>query len=152
MKRFMLGFAAFVAALFSLAAPAAVPLANCYSGSWYAQATTGNGVVIDASERATIAYVYTFNAGAPLWLVAQKPSVDAETFDLYSVHGTHINAPKQSADQIGTVTITPIDANTITFALHSAYGTEFCSGFGPGGPLCNVSRTLVRLTQPVACP
>lgn len=144
---------AFVATLLLLVgAPAsASTFPTCLTGSWYEPSTSGNGLVIDASDAAVVAYLYTFNAGKPLWLVAQKREDSDSDFDLYSVHGSHINAPKSSADIVGTVSIVPVDANTLTFNLRSTWGSEFCSGFGPGGPLCNVSKTLVRLTAPVAC-
>ena len=140
---------AFVSAI--AASPAyAAPVDKCYTGTWYEAATSGSGFFADFSKDAKVVSWFTFNDNKPVWFTAQgAPSADK--LDLYVTHGSYASFPADGREKVGTLTFDPIDAGSAKLTWSIDIGTEFCSGFGPGDPLCAGDKVVTRLTTPLPC-
>jgi hypothetical protein len=140
----------FVCAIFSPSAFADSATPSCYSGAWYEPATSGSGFFVEISADSKAIAWFTFNNGAPVWFTAQGAPTDAQ-LDLYETTGTAATLPATGRNKIGRLSFTPVDTNTATLEFTIDWPTAYCSGFGPGEPLCGGRRALVRLVTPAGC-
>jgi hypothetical protein len=134
-----------------IAAEAFPPASSaCYSGAWYEPSTTGSGIILDVSATSKTVAWFTFNAGNPVWFTASGAPQDT-TLVLYQTAGVSVVQPATQTSAIGIITLNPIDANLLHFTWQINFPTAYCSGFGPGDPLCVGAKTLTRLTSPIPC-
>ena len=124
----------------------------CFSGSWYEPFTEGEGINIEISDSVVTGYFYTWRNGSRDMYTLTGYN-DQKDFNALTGHASFLWDGLHTTFPVGHAAIEVFNSNIILFAWD--WGQDWANGTDPV-PQCDRSecygvRTMVRLTQPIAC-